>query len=75
MAPLLAFHAHLLLLLLGSLVEVDEPCVGLVEVQLGKEAGEVVVLADLAQDPLQDHVLVHAQAILKDQNDVLLVRL
>lgn len=75
MAPPLASHTHLLLLLLGSLVEADEPRIGLVEVQLGKEAAEVVVLADLSQDPLQDHVLVHAEAILEDQHDVLLIGL
>lgn len=68
-------EANLLLLLLGGLVVVDQPRVGLVEGQLGGEVAEVVVPADLAQDLLQDHLLVQAQAILEDQNDVLLVRL
>lgn len=68
-------EANLLLLLLGGLVVVDQPRVGLVEGQLGGEVAEVVVPADLAQDLLQDHLLVQAQAVLEDQNDVLLVRL
>lgn len=67
--------SHLLLLLLGGLVVVDQPNVGLLEGQLGGEVAEVVVFADLAQDVLQDHLLLHRQAVLEDQHDVLLVRL
>lgn len=69
------FHAHLLLLLLGSLVVVDQSDVGLFEGQLGGEVAEVVVPADLAQDVLQDHLLLHHQTVLEDQNYVLLIRL
>lgn len=66
---------HLLLLLLRCLVVVDQSDVGLFEGQLGGEVAEAVGPADLAQDVLQDHLLLHRQAVLEDQNDVLLVRL
>lgn len=68
-------YSHLLLLLFGSLVVVDQPDVGLFEGQLGGEVAEVVGLADLAQDVLQDHLLLHREAVLEDQDNVLLIRL
>ncbi len=68
-------YSHLLLLLFGSLVVVDQSDVGFFEWQLGGEVVEVVGPADLAQDVLQDHLLLHRQAVLEDQNNVLLIRL
>lgn len=53
------FQAHLVLLLFGSLIVVDQSDVGLLKRQLGGEVAEVVVPADLAQDVLQDHLLLH----------------
>lgn len=67
------FHTHLLLLLLRRLVVVDQADVGLFERQLGGEVAEAVGPADLTQDVLQDHLLLHCQAVLEDQDDVLLI--
>lgn len=67
--------ADLLLLLLGGLVVVDQAGVGLVEAQLEGEIAQLVVPAHLAQDVLQDHLLVQAQPVLEDQDDVLLIGL
>lgn len=73
--PVQRLHAHLLLLLFRGLVVVDQADVGLLEGQLGGEVDEVVVPADLAQNVLQDHLLLHRQPVLEDQHDVLLIRL
>lgn len=67
--------AHLLLLLLGGLVVVDQPQVGLVEGQLGGEVGQVVATPNLTQDVGQDALLLLHQPVLKDQHDELLIRL
>lgn len=75
MMKVIRFHPHLLLFLLGGLVVVDQPDVGLLKGKLGGEVAEVAAPADLPQDVLQDHLLLHRQAVLEDQHDVLLVRL